>query len=75
MNVHNPDARVAQNYSLVNDLAQCLTPMSILEVLQTCPSQQKSFLYTFGVVDLANTRLITFDLDTREPCLPALVSF
>jgi hypothetical protein len=49
--------------------------MSILEVLQTCPSQQKSFLSTLGEVDPSDTHLITFDLDNSEPCLPSLVAF
>jgi hypothetical protein len=37
-NVHKPQARAAHNYSLVDDLAQSLTAMSVLEVLQTCPT-------------------------------------
>jgi hypothetical protein len=49
--------------------------MSVLEVLQTCPSQRKSFLSALGAVDPADTRLITFDLDNREPRLPVLVAF
>jgi hypothetical protein len=38
-NVHNPQARVAHNYSLVDDLVQSLATMTVLEVLQTCPTQ------------------------------------
>jgi hypothetical protein len=49
--------------------------MSVLEVLQTCPSQRKYFLSTLGEVDPSDTHLITFDLDNVEPCLPSLVSF
>jgi hypothetical protein len=49
--------------------------MSILEVLQTCLTQHKSLLSALGVVDLVDTRLITFDLDNEEPCLPTLVAF
>jgi hypothetical protein len=49
--------------------------MSVLELLQTYPSQHKSFLFSLGVVDLADTRLITFDLDSGEPHLPTLVAF
>jgi hypothetical protein len=49
--------------------------MFVLEVLQTFPTHWKSLLSTLGVVDLADTRLITFDLDSGEPCLPALVAF
>jgi hypothetical protein len=74
-NVHNPHARAAHNYSLVDDLAQSPAAMSVLEVLQTCPSQRKSFLSALGVVDLADTQLITFDSDSGEPCLPTQVAF
>jgi hypothetical protein len=49
--------------------------MLVLEVLQTCPTQWKSLLYTLGVVDPADTRLITFYLDSGEPHLPALITF
>jgi hypothetical protein len=48
--------------------------MSVLEVLQTCPTQRKSLLSALGAVDPADTRLITFDLDSCEPRLPALVA-
>jgi hypothetical protein len=74
-NVHNPQARAAHNYSLVDDLAQSPAAMSVLEVLQTCPTQRKSLLSTLGAVDPADTRLITFDLDSGEPRLPALIAF
>jgi hypothetical protein len=66
---------VAHNYSLVDDLAQSPTAMSVLDVLQTCPTQWKSLLSSLGEVDPIDTQLITFDLDSGEPCLPALVSF
>jgi hypothetical protein len=74
-NVHNPQARAAHNYSLVDDLAQSPAAMSVLEVLQTCPTQRKSLLSALGAVDPADTRLITFDLDSGEPRLPALIAF
>jgi hypothetical protein len=73
-NVHNPQAWAAHNYSLVDDLAQSPAAMSILEVLQTCPTQQKSLLSAMGAVDPADTRIITFDLDSCEPRLPAAVA-
>jgi hypothetical protein len=73
-NVHNPQARAADNYSLVDDLAQSPAAMSILEVLQTCPTQQKSLLSAMGAVDPADTRLITFDLDSCELRLPTAVA-
>jgi hypothetical protein len=73
-NVHNPQARAAHNYSLVDDLAQSPAAMSVLEVLQTFPTQRKSLLFSLGAVDPADTRLITFDLDSCEPHLPAVVA-
>jgi hypothetical protein len=74
-NVHNPHAKAAHNYSLVDDLAQSPAAMSVLEVLQTYPSQRKSLLSSLGVVDPANMQLITFDSDSREPRLPTQVTF
>jgi hypothetical protein len=73
-NVHNPQARATHNYSLVDDLAQSLAAMLVLKFLQTCPTQRKSLLSTLGAVDPADTRLITFDLDSCEPHLPTLVA-
>jgi hypothetical protein len=54
-NVHNPQARAAHNYSLVDNLAQSTTAMSVLEVLQTCPTQRKSLLSALGAVDPTDT--------------------
>jgi hypothetical protein len=74
-NVHNPHAKNAHNYSLVDDLAQSPVAISVLEVLPTCPSQRKSLLSSLGAIDTADTQLITFDSDNGEPCLPAQVAF
>jgi hypothetical protein len=74
-NVSNPQAREAHNYSLVDDLAQSPIAMSVLEVLQTCPTQRKSLLSALGAVDPIDTHLINFDLYSGEPRLPALVAF
>ena len=74
-NVNKPHARETHNYSLVDDLAQSPTSMSVLEVLQTYPTQHKSLLYALVVVEPVDTRLITFDLDCGEPRLPSLVAF
>ena len=38
---HNPNARVTQNYSVVEDLGQTPCAMFALELLQSCPSQRK----------------------------------
>ena len=47
--MHNPNARAAQNYSIVEDLAQTPCVMSALEVLQSCPAQQNTLLSILGV--------------------------
>jgi hypothetical protein len=49
--------------------------MLVLEVFQTCPTQQKSLLSSLGAVHPTDTHLITFDLDSGEPHLPTLVTF
>ena len=67
---YNPNARAAQHYSIVEDLAQVPFAMSTLEVLQSCPSQHKALLSTIGGVDPADSSLITFDLENFAPCLP-----
>ena len=59
----------------MDDLAQSLTTMSDLEVLQPCPKQQKALLYALGIIDLADTRLMAFDLDKATPRLPSMVAF
>jgi len=49
--------------------------MYSLEVLQTCPTQRKSLLSAIGVVDLADSSLITFDLENQFLHLPQQISF
>jgi hypothetical protein len=41
---HNPNAKSAQNYSIIEDLGQTPCAMSALEVLQTCPLQRNALL-------------------------------
>ena len=48
---HNTSARAAQNYNIVEDLAQAPSTMSTLEVLQTCPAQRKALLSAIGGID------------------------
>ena len=50
---HNPNARSAQNYSIVEDLGHTPCAMSALEVLQSCPSQRKDFLSALGLMMIA----------------------
>ena len=63
-------SKAPHNYSIVDDLAQSLAAMSRLEVLQSCPKQQKALLSALGAIDPANTRMMDFDLDKATPRLP-----
>jgi hypothetical protein len=45
---HNPNTRVAQNYSIMEDLAQTPCAMSALEVLQSFPLIEKSIVVYLG---------------------------
>ena len=68
-------SKEAHNYSIVDDLAQSPTAMSNLEVLQSCPKQRKTFLSALGIINLADTCLMNFDLDKATPRLPSMVAF
>ena len=46
--VFNPNARAAQFYNVVEDLAQAPCAMSTLEALQSCPTQRKNLLTALG---------------------------
>jgi hypothetical protein len=59
----NPNSRVAQNYNIVEDLAQAPCAMSALEVLQHCPSQRRTLLEAIGAIDPESSNNITFNLD------------
>jgi hypothetical protein len=54
---HNPNARAAQNYSIVEDLGQTPCAMSALEVLQTCPSQRNALLSALGALEPSGSKL------------------
>jgi hypothetical protein len=72
----NPHAHVAQNYNIVEDLAQdTFNVMSALEVLQSCPAQRKALLKAIGGIDPTDTNLIVFDLDDHIPRLPPQLVF
>jgi hypothetical protein len=73
---HNPNARVTQNYSVVEDLSQTPCVMSALEELQSFPSQRKAMLSSLGSIKSYNTGMIildTNDFETLSP-LPCCVS-
>ena len=71
----NPNARAAQNYSIVEDLAQSPCAMSALEVLQSCPAQRSAFLTAIGAIDPKNSLLITFDMNNFNKRLPHHMAF
>jgi hypothetical protein len=71
----NPHARVAKNYSIVEDLVQAPSAMSALEVLQSCPTQRKALLKDIGGIDPIDTNLIVFDLEDHIPRLPPQLAF
>jgi hypothetical protein len=72
---HNPKARAAQNYSVVEDLSQTPCVMSALEVLQSCPSQRKAFLTALGSTETCNLGTIMLDTTDIKPHLPYHVVF
>ena len=67
---HNLNARDAQHYNIVEDLAQALCAMSALEVLQSCPAQSKSLLQAIGAIDSVDASLLYFDPENSELHLP-----
>jgi hypothetical protein len=71
----NPHARAAQNYSIVEDLAQAPSAMSALEVLQSCPIQRKALLKDIGGIDPTDMNLIIFYLEDHIPKLPPQLAF
>jgi hypothetical protein len=72
---HNPNARAAQNYFIVEDLGQIPCALSALEVLQTCPSQRNALLSTLGALEPSGSKLIKFDITNVKPRLPYHVAF
>ena len=73
--VFNPNARAAQFYNVVEDLAQEPCAMSTLEVLQSCPTQRKNLLTTLGALDPDNSNLIHFNVENYNSRLPHKLSF
>ena len=57
----NPRARAAQNYNIVEDLAQSPSTMSTLKVLQNCPSQKQALLSAIGGIDPTDSNLLVFN--------------
>jgi hypothetical protein len=72
---HNPNARAAQNYSVVEDLSQTPCAMSALEVLQSCPAQRKALLTALGSTETCNPGTIMLDTTDLKPRLPYHIAF
>jgi hypothetical protein len=72
---HNPNARAAQNYSVVEDLSQTPCAMSTLEILQSFPTQRKALLTALGSTETCNPRTIMLDMTDLTPRLPYHVMF
>jgi hypothetical protein len=72
---HNPNARAAQNYSVVEDLSQTPCAMSALEVLQSFPSQRKYLLTTLGSTETCNPGTIMLDTTNLKPRLLYHIEF
>jgi hypothetical protein len=72
--LHNPNNRVAPNYSIVEDLSQTLCVMSSLEVLQSFPMQHVALLYVIREMDSSIHLTMNFDATDVKPNLPYHVS-
>jgi len=73
--LHNPNAIVAPNYFVVEDLAQTPCVVSALEVLQSCPYQWNTLLLALGNPIISNDQVVKFDSSKVKPCLPYNVAF
>jgi hypothetical protein len=71
----NPSSRAAQNYNIVEDLAQAPCAMSALEVLQHCPSQRRMLLAAIGTFDPESSNNLMFNLDDYQSRLSHQLAF
>jgi hypothetical protein len=71
----NPNSRAAQNYNIVEDLAQAPCAMSALEVLQHCPSQHRILLAAIDTFDLESSNNLMFNLVDHQPRLSHQLAF
>jgi hypothetical protein len=71
----NPNSRAAQNYNIVEDLAQAPCAMSTLEVLQHCPSQRRMLLDAIDTFNPDSSNNLMFNLDDHQPRLSHQLDF
>ena len=67
--LHNPNARAAENYSVVKYLAKNPCAMSALELLQSCPAQRDALLAALGSMD-SSSLMAKFNLSDVKIHLP-----
>ena len=73
--IFNRNARATQFYNIVEYLAQEPCVMSTLEVLQSCPTQQKNLLIALGALDPNKTNLIHFNVENYKSRLSHQLAF
>jgi len=71
----NPRAKVSQNYNIVEDLAQSLSTMLMIEVLQNCLSQKQDLLSVIGGINPTDSNIVSFNHKGYDPQLPAQLAF
>lgn len=59
--------RDAQNYNIVEDLAQAPSAMSTLEMLQNFTTQEKAFLLEIGCINSSDSNLVVFNPENHTP--------
>ena len=72
---HNLNAWDAQHYNIVEYLSQALCTMSMLEALQSFPTQWNALLTAIGAIDSTNASLLFFNPENNEPCLSHTIAF
>ena len=72
---YNPRTRAAQNYNIVEDLAQSPSAMYALEVLQNFPSQKQALLSAISGIDPTDSNLVVFNHTGYVPQLPVELAF
>ena len=73
--VFNPNARAAQNYNIVKDLAQAPCAMSTLEVLQNISTQRKTLLAALGAIEPKISNRLMFNLENFKTRLSHQLAF
>jgi len=65
--VFNPHMHVAQNYNVVEDLAQYPSAISMLEVLQNYPARKKALLCAIRCIHPSYSNLVISNHEDYSP--------